>query len=132
MRCNALADQLAAYHPDAVVSSVEPKAIETAQIVAKRLNIPFETVEGLHEHDRTNVELKSAEKFEASVVDFFAKPRESVFGNETADEAHSRFASAMARVIEKYPQFTLLTVVERIEEHNAVTNCNCRTHDERN
>src|SRR4051794_25818359 len=53
--CAPLADQLAAHAPAVIVSSEEPKAAETARLVAERLNVPWHTAHGLHEHDRSNV-----------------------------------------------------------------------------
>ncbi len=67
VRCKVLAEKLESYRPDVIISSVEPKAIETAQIVAYRLNKPFRTFEGLHEHDRTGGDFLDKEQFEAKV-----------------------------------------------------------------
>ncbi len=105
-----LARKLAAYSLDVIVSSVEPKAIETAQIVAQRLNKPHEIAAGLHEHDRRNVPFLSRVEIDARVAEFFAKPRELVLGSETADQAHARFADAIARVLEKLPQKNIAVV----------------------
>ena len=105
-----LANKLAAYPLDVIVSSIEPKANETARIVAARLNKPHEIVEGLHEHDRRNVPFMPLEQLEARVAEFFAKPNELVLGNETADAAHARFANAIDRVLEKYPEKNIAVV----------------------
>ncbi len=101
-RCNALADKLAAYNPDVIVSSVEPKAAETARIVAHRLDKPFEMIQGLHEHERSSVGFLGTAQFETALARFFEKQHELVLGSETADEARERFARAVAGVIEKY------------------------------
>jgi broad specificity phosphatase PhoE len=105
-----LANKVAAYSLDVIVSSVEPKALETAQIVANRLGKPHEIAEGLHEHDRRNMPFMRREELEARVAEFFAKPNELVLGSETADQAHARFADAIARVIEKHPQKNIAVV----------------------
>jgi broad specificity phosphatase PhoE len=105
-----LANKLVAYSLDVIVSSVEPKAIETAQIAANRLRLPTEIVEGLHEHDRRNVPFMSHDEIEARVAEFFAKPSELVLGNETADQAHARFADAIARVLAKHPRKNVAVV----------------------
>lgn len=102
-RCKPLADRLVAYQPDVLVASSEPKALETAQIVADLLGRSVSTAEGLHEHVRTNVGFLDLEQFEASVADFFENPKRLVLGRETADQAHDRFAGAIAGVVEKYP-----------------------------
>jgi broad specificity phosphatase PhoE len=111
LRCKRLAERLATYNPDVIVASLEPKAAETGRIVASRLGKPFETAENLHEHDRSNVRLfDTKEQFEARVASFFENPQRLVFGRETADDAHRRFAEAVAGVIGKYPSGNLAVV----------------------
>lgn len=105
-----LAEKIAAYALDVIVSSVEPKAIETAGIIAKHFDKQYEIGTGLHEHDRRNIQFMSQERLEAKVTEFFAKPGELVFGNETGDEAYARFANAITRLIEKYPQKNIAVV----------------------
>ncbi len=109
-RSNVLADKLAAYDPDVIVSSAEPKAVETARIVAYRLDKSFEMIQGLHEHDRSSVGFLDTAQFEAAVARFFEKQHELVFGNETADEAHERFAKAVDSVIDKFRNKTVAIV----------------------
>ena len=100
-RCTALARCLSAYGLGAVVSSQEPKAVETGRIVAGTLGVRFETAPGLHEHERGVVtDLGSREDFQAQVARFFAHPDQLVLGYETANEAHTRFARAIASAIE--------------------------------
>ena len=103
-RCAVLAGRLAAYELAAVVSSEEPKAVETGQIVAETLGLPFEMALGLHEHERGVVsDLGSREEWEAQVARFFEHPDQLAFGHETADQAHTRFARAVASVIQWLP-----------------------------
>ena len=110
-RCVALARRLAAYELASVVSSQEPKAVETGQIVAETLGLPFETAPGLHEHERGVVRgFGSRADFQAQVARFFKHPDELVLGHETADEAHVRFARAIASVIERRPATNLAIV----------------------
>lgn len=97
-----LAQRLAQYKLDLIFSSVEPKAIETAHIVATALEKPVEGVEGLHEHDRNNVGFLEKKKFETSVAQFFNQPGLLTFGNETANQAHHRFSRVVMGIIEKY------------------------------
>src|SRR5436190_12024140 len=54
-RCAPLAEAIRPHAPGLIVSSLEPKAAETGELVAARLGVAFETAEGLHEHDRSNV-----------------------------------------------------------------------------
>ncbi len=109
-RCHPLASKLAAHQPDVLVTSVEPKAVETGQIAAGLLGKPCETAPDLHEHDRSNVPFGSQEQFRASVAEFFARPGELVFGAETADQAHQRFSQALAGVLEQYPGQNVVVV----------------------
>ena len=110
LRCKPLADKLATYAPGIIVSSTEPKAIETARIVAEHLDKPFEVVEGLHEHDRSNVPFYSPQVFEQAVANFFQKPDELVFGRETALQAQQRFSQAIESVLAKYGDETVAIV----------------------
>ena len=79
-------------------SSREPKAIETAEIVANEFRVPFEIADGLEEQHRDNVPFLSQEKFEAAVERFFRCPNRLVLGAETAKQAHNRFATAIDKV----------------------------------
>ncbi len=110
LKCAPLAGQLAAHHPDVIVTSTEPKAAETAQIVGNLLGKPLETAEGLIEHDRSNVAFLSTERFEAAVAEFFREPQRLVFGQETADQAHQRFTAAVEGIIARHPSKTLVLV----------------------
>jgi broad specificity phosphatase PhoE len=105
-----LANALSAYGPAVVVSSDEPKAAETAQLVAGRLNVPWHTAPGLHEHDRSNVPHLRSGEFISMMELFFRKPRDLVLGCETADQARSRFESAVRRVLGEHPDGNVAVV----------------------
>ena len=110
-RCIKLAERLAVYAPAVIVASQEPKAIETGQIVAGILGMPFETALHLHEHERRNVGLfDTREQFEAKVARLLEHPGEVVFGQETGDEACDRFAAVIADVLEGHPSGNLAVV----------------------
>lgn len=110
-RCQPLADRLAAYKLTSIISSEEAKAIETGQICAGRLSLPFETAPGLHEHQRGVVnDLGSREAFEAQVGRFFEQPDKLVFGRETANQAYARFSKAIAAVVAQHPSGNLAVV----------------------
>jgi broad specificity phosphatase PhoE len=109
-RCKLLAERLSVHKPELVVASVEPKATETGQLVAGHLKLPFENALNLHEHERSQVPYRSQEIFEASVHEFFAQPDELVFGDETAEQAYSRFASAVEKVVESHPKKTIALI----------------------
>ena len=82
--------------PDVVVSSTEPKAVETGQLIANRAESTlFEPDSHLCEHDRSGAGFLSKEAFNNAVARFFSTPQRLVFGSETADEAHARFECAV-------------------------------------
>ena len=110
LRCGPLADKLAAYEPVVIVASTEPKAVETANIVAERLDKPFEVAEGLHEHNRSNVAFYSPQVFDQAVATFFQQPGELVFGRETAIQAQERFSMAVEGVLKKYTDGNVVIV----------------------
>ncbi len=110
-RCRGLAARLSVLDPAVIVTSTESKAIETGRIVAQELGVPLETAADLHEHDRRGAPfLQEKGAFEAQVVRLIERPGELVFGNETADEAHRRFAAAVDEVLRRHRQGNLAVV----------------------
>jgi broad specificity phosphatase PhoE len=107
-RCLVLAESLAVHQPEVVITSVEAKAAATGRIVADQLNIPFETADNLHEHQRSFV--NNQEHFRAQIDQFFAQPTKRVFGMESADEAYQRFANSINRVIDQHLAQTIAIV----------------------
>jgi broad specificity phosphatase PhoE len=109
-RCQALADELAGHNPDLIFSSQEPKAQETAQIVAQQLDKPLFIVSGLHEHERKTVRFTNEEQFIANVKEFYEQPDALVFGEETAAQALNRFSSAVDQLISQNRDQNLVVV----------------------
>jgi broad specificity phosphatase PhoE len=101
-QCALLAEQLAPYAPAVLVSSVEPKALETAQLVARSLHASVQIADGLHEHDRSGTPWLGPEAFARAVAAFFQRPAELVMGCETAHQASQRFSRAMAAVLRQH------------------------------
>ena len=100
-RSGLLAAGLRDFSPAAVWSSEEPKAVETAEIVAAALGVPARTADGLEEHHRDGVPYFDTEaEFEAAVEQLFEKPGELVLGAETAEQALARFSAAIDRVVD--------------------------------
>ncbi len=110
VRCDTLAQNLEIYLPDVIISSVEQKAVGTAQIIASQLGKPFYTFEGLHEHDRTGVDFLDKEQFEAKVNNFFVRPDKLVLGIETASQAIERFLKAVTSVEVTHPDKNIVIV----------------------
>lgn len=78
-----------------IVTSREKKARQTGQILARALGLPIETCVGLEEHHRCEEGFLKATTFRALVEDFFARPNELVFGEESACRALLRFETAV-------------------------------------
>lgn len=98
-RCDSLAERLAPHIPSVIASSPEPKALETAMLVVKRLawrGPAIQILDDLCEHKRDNVPWLSQEEFDARLVEFFSRRDERVLGDETAAEAQRRFTRAIA------------------------------------
>jgi 2,3-bisphosphoglycerate-dependent phosphoglycerate mutase len=103
-RCTPLAQRLAVYQPAAIVTSGEPKAAETAALLAGQMEIPFEVKDGLHEHDRGQSPFLPADQFDVAMAHLFRNPRALVFGRETADQARERFTRALHHSLNSYPR----------------------------
>ncbi|MEO7003299.1 MAG: histidine phosphatase family protein [Ktedonobacterales bacterium] len=97
--CGALAEALAPYALHSLIASEEPKASETAQLVAAQLHIPWRTAPNLHEHDRRGAGYLGEAAFQATMRQFFAQPDELIFGRETGRQAQGRFTRAVEDVL---------------------------------
>jgi broad specificity phosphatase PhoE len=106
----ALAGRLEGYGLKRVLSSEEPEAAETAEIVAEHLGLACTSASGLHEHDRAGATFGTREDFELAAKTFFDNPGMLVWGNETAERARARFASSVRAVLEEYPKGNLALV----------------------
>ena len=82
-----------------IVSSGERKAIETAEIIAAKLNVGVEVREAMHENDRSSTGFLSPKEFEAVADQFFARPLSSVRGWERAIDAQSRIVREAEHVL---------------------------------
>lgn len=85
-----------------IVSSAEVKAIETAQILATAAGIGFETIEAMHENDRSSTGFLKPDEFETAADWFFAHPLESFRGWERAADAQSRIVGAVTAILDEH------------------------------
>jgi broad specificity phosphatase PhoE len=102
-RCRWMASRLARYRPALFVTSQEAKAKETGQILADESGVPWQTAAGLHEHERRHTPYLAQAAFAATMADFFARPNELLFGQETAEQARRRFSRAVSDVLAQHP-----------------------------
>lgn len=110
VRAEQLAEELRRFQPDVVISSNERKAKETAEIIGRLHQLKFHIAEDLREHDRGNVSPLSQDQFRASVQEFFEKPDELVFGQETAAQTHARFYRAVHSILNEYKNKTIVII----------------------
>jgi probable phosphoglycerate mutase len=109
-RARNLAALLVPYQPEIIISSVEPKAFETASILAEGLGLAVHAVGGLHEHDRSTSHYYARDTFEKLVQEFFENPDHLMFGNETASQSLARFREAVKRVREAHKDKVVMIV----------------------
>lgn len=102
IRAQKLAEKLDSYHPEVIVSSVEPKAQQTAAIIAERLGLKSVVMDGLHEHDRSGAPFYSKETFRSLSQALFKEPEALIFGNETGAQALGRFCKSVDTILELY------------------------------
>jgi len=102
-----MAEKIRPFAPSLFVSSTEPKASQTAYALAVALDADFQTFEGLEEHHRAKVGYLDQGTFENKVRDLFRQPDKRVFGEETANQAATRFAKAVKGVQRLYPNRSL-------------------------
>jgi broad specificity phosphatase PhoE len=82
-----------------IVSSGERKAIETAEIIAGKLNVVVEVREAMHENDRSATGFLPPNEFEAVANQFFAKPFVAIRGWERAIDAQVRIVRQVEQVL---------------------------------
>jgi broad specificity phosphatase PhoE len=82
-----------------IISSGERKAIETAEIIAARLNVAVEVRQAMHENDRSATGFLVPDQFQAVADQFFAQPHISVRGWERAIDAQSRIVREVEHVL---------------------------------
>ena len=80
-----------------IIASGEPKAIETAEILAAALGLAVEVREAMHENDRAATCYLPPPQFEVVASHFFAAPGDSVRGWEPARAAQARLCGRWRR-----------------------------------
>ncbi len=86
-------------HTTRIVSSMEAKAVQTAEILASALGLRVETHPEMHENDRSATGFLPSTEFEATTNRFFAHPTISVRGWERAVDAQARVLRAVEHVL---------------------------------
>ncbi|HET8569022.1 MAG TPA: histidine phosphatase family protein [Candidatus Limnocylindria bacterium] len=108
-RAAALGERLRPFPCTRITASDEPKAAETARIAARALGVPVLTDPDLREHRRERAPfLASDDAFRDAVREVLARRSEVVFGEESADAAHERFARGVERAMAVGPGDTVV------------------------
>lgn len=102
-RCALLAERLAPFQLQAVITSEEPKAEETGRLVSGHLRLQTASFPGLQEQNRRKAGFLSPEDFRMSVLNVFRFPEKQVFGSESAREAQIRFRDALTAALAGHP-----------------------------
>jgi broad specificity phosphatase PhoE len=97
-RCGWLAEKLRELRVARLYASLEPKALETAALVAIPLGLNVRPRADLHENDRTGLGFGPAAELRRRIERFFESPSELVIGGETAEAALARFEAAMVGI----------------------------------
>jgi broad specificity phosphatase PhoE len=82
-----------------IISSGEQKAIETAEIIGRKLIVTVEVREAMHENDRSATGFLPQDEFEAVADQFFAQPLVSIQGWERAIDAQRRIVREVEHVL---------------------------------
>jgi broad specificity phosphatase PhoE len=97
-RCEWLAEELRSHSVSRLYSSVEPKALETAALVAVQSGLAVEPRPNLHENNRAGFGFQAADALRQKLREFFERPADIIIGDETANAALRRFAEAIADI----------------------------------
>jgi broad specificity phosphatase PhoE len=108
--CGPLAEVLRPLDPGVIITSDEPKAQETGQLLGEALGKPVNTGSDLHEHDRSNVPMMPSREFLSLLALFFKQRNRLVLGMETADECAARFQNAVDSIVSEYQEDNIAVV----------------------
>ena len=100
-RTEAIGNEAWLFDTTQIVSSGEQKAIETAEIIAKKLGITVEIREAMHENDRSATGFLEPGEFEVVADQFFLRPLASIRGWERAADAQLRIVHEVEEVLDR-------------------------------
>jgi broad specificity phosphatase PhoE len=111
-RCATLAAHLVSYSVKRIVSSHEPKAIQTAEALAEAFSgFDNQIIVGLEEtHRSTSPYYKSVGDFQAAVMAAMHHPDEVVFGEEAFEAARLRLDQTLRQLMDDHPDETMAAV----------------------
>jgi broad specificity phosphatase PhoE len=106
-----LAQRLREFLPFRLVSSSEPKALRTAEIVGAALGVAVHGVDGLREIDRPPLPIVTPDAHRQLNAAIFAYPERPALGTESARDALDRFSVAIEAALGDYDGEEKLVVI---------------------
>ena len=107
--CVALAETLCRFLPAILVSSTEPKAVQTARLIAQQLGLEMTSRDGLREHKRSG-EFLPKSTFHSNIQASFANPTKVEFGRESCDELGLRIEDEVHKALSRVPDSNVMLV----------------------
>jgi len=101
--CKELAGRLEPLNLTKLISSIEPKAHNTAKFLGSQLDIPVSQADNLHEQDRSGAPFLSETAFQNNMRQNFEHPDKLIWGKETTAEALSRFTTTLKQLVDTNP-----------------------------
>ena len=98
-----LAGKLTRYTPTVIITSDEPKAIQTGEIIAETFQIECLQFPGLHEQERAGEPFTTQDDFLSKIRMLFEHQDELIFGSESGVQARERFSRAVGEVTKRFP-----------------------------
>jgi len=88
-------ERISHYELNKIYTSPEPKALETAAIMAEKYNVPLEKIDQLRDVDRNPQGYVRKSDYDISIRNFFTNPASMILGDETADDCYYRLKSVV-------------------------------------
>jgi len=107
-----LARTVALQSPDLIVTSTEPKAIETGGTIAAGLHLACSSFEGFHEQGADSVPfVDDRDEFRKIVKRHFELADRAILGSEPSRDAARRFRTALDLLSIRFPEVRLPLIV---------------------
>lgn len=105
-----VARRLSAWSPFHLFSSHEPKAMQTAEIIAETLGLEHKVFAGLEEFDRPKLPIMNVDEHHQRNRAIFLNQTQPILGVESGNDALKRFDDALFRLHQEYPDDNLAIV----------------------
>ncbi|MBL8162223.1 MAG: histidine phosphatase family protein [Anaerolineae bacterium] len=111
-KAQSLAERLHCFRASRILSSDEPKALETAQLLAGHLgSLAVTPHEALRETHRTSAPFyRDVESFKRAIRNAMQHPQKKAYGDETFQAAQDRFARAIGELVDSDDDETVIVV----------------------